>query len=42
MSILRRKGKQFMGKDQRGRDKDRTKGTKYNYELLSNDIQSLL
>ena len=43
MSILRRKGKQFAnGKDQRGREKERAKGAKYNYELLSNDIHGLL
>lgn len=39
MSILRRKGRQF--KDQRRRDKEGG-GVKYNYELLSGDIQTLL
>ena len=38
MSILRRKGKQF--KDRRGVGKD--KATRFNYELLSGDIQTLL
>lgn len=42
MSILRRKNKQFVGKDLRGRENERNKGTKFNYELLSNDIVSLL
>ena len=39
MSILRRKGKQF--KDRRGNEKE-NRGAKFNYELLSGDIHTLL
>ena len=40
MSILRRKGKQF--KDRRGGPGCKDNATRFNYELLSGDIQTLL
>ena len=42
MSILRRKGKQF--KDRRGNEHFEAvgRGARFNYELLSGDIQTLL
>ena len=42
MSILRRKGKQF--KDRRGNEHLEAvgRGARFNYELLSGDIQTLL
>lgn len=41
MSILRRKGKQF--KDRMGTEHEhKARGAKYNYELLSGDIHTLL